>query len=68
MTGAGPRYNWVVVEEPDSKNGTDSPLDGVIGTLAPVLDLVLAVGDRVSRLLEPVDHDYYPIGTEESDE
>ncbi len=27
---------------------------------SPVLDLLLAVGDRVSRLLEPDDPDYVP--------
>jgi hypothetical protein len=33
----------------------------VIGLAAPVLDLVLNVGDRVSRTLAPGDSDYYPI-------
>jgi hypothetical protein len=32
----------------------------VIRLLAPVLDLMLAVGDRVSRVLEPEDRDYVP--------
>jgi len=35
--------------------------EAVIGLAAPVLDLVLAVGDRVSRLVEPGPSDYYPI-------
>ena len=35
-------------------------IERVIGLLAPVLDLVLAVGDRVSRVLEPDDPYYAP--------
>jgi hypothetical protein len=34
--------------------------EGLIGLAAPVLDLVLAAGDRVSRLVGSED-DYYPI-------
>jgi len=33
----------------------------LIGVAAPVLDLVLSAGDRVSRALGPDDTDYYPI-------
>jgi hypothetical protein len=41
----------------------------VIGFAAPVLDLVLAAGERVSRALAPEDYDYYPIrAPEESPE
>jgi hypothetical protein len=32
----------------------------MIRLAAPGLNLVLAVGDRVSRLVEPEDHEYYP--------
>ena len=35
-------------------------IEMMIRVLAPVLDLVLAVGDRVSRVLEPDDPDYVP--------
>jgi hypothetical protein len=28
--------------------------------VAPALDAVLAVGDRISRTVEPEDHGYYP--------
>ena len=35
-------------------------VERVIGALAPLLDLLLAVGDRASRLLEGDDHDYAP--------
>lgn len=36
-------------------------VETVIGLAAPVLDLVLAVGDRISRLAEPKDYEYYPV-------
>ncbi len=40
----------------------------VIRLMAPALDVLLAVGDRLSRIVEPEDHEYYPprtrIGTE----
>jgi hypothetical protein len=35
-------------------------VEGVIRLAAPALDLVLAVGDRVSRIIEPHDTEYYP--------
>ena len=36
-------------------------VEALIGMAAPVLDLVLNAGDRVSRTLAPGDSDYYPI-------
>ena len=35
--------------------------EALIGLAAPALDLVLAVGDRASRLLASEDYDYYPV-------
>ncbi len=35
-------------------------VEGVIRLMAPALDLVLLVGDRVSRIVEREDTDYYP--------
>ncbi len=32
----------------------------MLRVVGPVLDLVLAVGDRISRVLEPDDPDYVP--------
>ena len=32
-----------------------------IGLAAPFLDVVLGVGERISRIAEPTDHEYYPI-------
>lgn len=36
-------------------------IEALIGIAAPFLDLVLGVGDRISRIVEPGDSDYYPI-------
>jgi hypothetical protein len=35
-------------------------IEGVIRLMSPMLDMVLAVGERVSKVVEPEDHDYYP--------
>jgi hypothetical protein len=35
-------------------------VEGVIRVMAPMLDVVLAVGERVSKIVEPEDGDYYP--------
>jgi hypothetical protein len=34
--------------------------ESVIRLIAPVLDLVLAAGDRLSRIVERSDDEYYP--------
>ena len=39
---------------------TRERVEGVIRLMAPALDLVLAAGDRLSRLVEREDHEYYP--------
>ncbi len=36
-------------------------IESLIGLAAPFLDLVLGVGERISRIAEPTDHEYYPI-------
>jgi hypothetical protein len=35
-------------------------VEGVIRLMAPALDLLLAAGDRISRVVEPEDVEYYP--------
>jgi hypothetical protein len=35
-------------------------IEGVIRLMSPMLDVVLAVGERVSKVVEPEDSDYYP--------
>jgi hypothetical protein len=44
---------------PDQRR-TRERVEGVIGLMAPALDLVLAAGDRLSRIVEREDTDYYP--------
>jgi hypothetical protein len=36
-------------------------IETLIGVAAPFLDVVLGVGDRISRIVEPGDNEYYPI-------
>lgn len=36
-------------------------IEGLIAVAAPFLDVVLGVGERISRIAEPTDHEYYPI-------
>jgi hypothetical protein len=35
--------------------------EAMIGLAAPFLDLVLAVGERVSKIADPEDADFYPV-------
>lgn len=35
--------------------------EALIGFAAPFLDLVLGAGDRISRIAEPSESEYYPI-------
>ena len=44
-----------------SQEKTRERVEWLIGLAAPMLYLVLAAGDRISRALEPEDHDYYPV-------
>jgi hypothetical protein len=39
---------------------TRQRIEGLIRLMAPALDVVLAVGERVSRIVEPEDAEYYP--------
>jgi hypothetical protein len=39
---------------------TRQRIEGLIKLAAPALDLVLAVGERVSKVVEPEDVEYYP--------
>jgi hypothetical protein len=39
---------------------TRQRVESVIRMVAPALDLVLAAGDRISRVVEPEDVEYYP--------
>ena len=45
---------------PDQRR-TRERVERLIAIAAPALNLVLAVGDRVSRVVEPEDSEYYPV-------
>lgn len=59
-------------QEPDEANGESGRepgmVDRAIALSAPLLDLLLAVGERVSRIAEPVDYEYYPVHRPEDTE
>ena len=48
-------------QESGEANGEPGMVDRAIALSAPLLDLLLAVGERVSRIAEPVDYEYYPV-------
>jgi hypothetical protein len=39
---------------------TRQRVEGLIRLMSPALDVVLAVGERISRIVEPEDGEYYP--------
>lgn len=45
---------------PDQRRKRDR-VESVIRLMAPGLNLVLAAGERLSRIVEPEDHEYYPV-------
>ena len=45
---------------PDQRR-TRERVESLIGLAAPALNLVLAFGDRLSRIVEPEDSEYYPV-------
>jgi hypothetical protein len=45
---------------PDQRR-TRERVERLIGLMAPALNLVLAAGDRISRVVEPEDSEYYPV-------
>jgi hypothetical protein len=49
-----------VAELTASQLKTRERVEELIELAAPVLDMVLLVGDRISRVVEPEDHEYYP--------
>ena len=45
---------------PDQRRNRER-VETLISLAAPALNLVLAVGDRLSRIVEPEDSEYYPV-------
>lgn len=54
-------YGSAVAELSDRQRATRARFESLIGAAAPLLDIVLGVGERISRIAEPTDHEYYPI-------
>lgn len=50
-----------MAELSDRQQTTRARFESLIGAAAPFLDIVLGVGERISRIAEPTDHEYYPI-------
>jgi hypothetical protein len=44
-----------------SQERTRRRFETLLGIAAPGLSLVLAAGDRISRIVQPEDFDYYPV-------
>ena len=42
---------------------TRDRVESLIRLMAPGLNLVLAAGERLSRIVEPDDYEYYPVRT-----
>jgi hypothetical protein len=49
-----------VAELTPSQLRTRERVELLIKLMEPGLDAILSAGDRISRLVEPEDHDYYP--------
>jgi hypothetical protein len=49
------------VNETTGQQRVRERIEGLIGLAAPALDLMLAAGDRVSRIAEPEDHEHYMV-------
>ena len=54
-------YGSAVAELSDRQRATRARVESLIGAAAPLLDIVLGVGERISRIAEPTDHEYYPV-------
>jgi hypothetical protein len=54
-------YGSAVAELSDRQRATRARFESLIGAAAPLLDIVLGVGERISRIAEPTDHEYYPV-------
>lgn len=44
-----------------SQAATRERVEGLIALAAPFLNVVLGIGERISRIAEPTDHEYYPV-------
>jgi hypothetical protein len=51
-----------------SSDPTGEKIESAIVAISPLFDLVLSVGERISRIAEPVDYEYYPVRDQEEEE
>ncbi|MCB0869218.1 MAG: hypothetical protein KDB52_00130 [Solirubrobacterales bacterium] len=51
-----------------SDDSTQSRIESAIVAASPFFDFVLSVGERISRIAEPVDYEYYPVRDEDEDQ
>ena len=51
-----------------SSDSDPGKTEAVIVAVSPLLDLVLSLGERISRIAEPVDYEYYPVHEEDEEE
>ncbi|MCB0857756.1 MAG: hypothetical protein KDB57_06510 [Solirubrobacterales bacterium] len=42
-------------------------IESAIVAVSPLLDLLLSVGERISKIAEPVDYEFYPVRDEEEE-
>lgn len=52
----------------ESSDPATGKIESAIVAVSPLFDLILAVGERISRLAEPVDYGYYPVHDEDDQE
>jgi len=52
----------------DAPDPAAGKIESAIVAVSPLLDLVLSVGERISRIPEPVDYEYYPVRDEADQE
>jgi hypothetical protein len=52
----------------DSPDPAAGKIESAIVAVSPLFDLVLSVGERISRIAEPVDYEYYPVHDEDDQE
>ena len=51
-----------------SSDPAGEKIEAAIVAVSPLFDLILSVGERISRIAEPVDFEYYPVRDDEDGE
>jgi hypothetical protein len=58
---------WAVTSSGPTSDPLGETIESAIVAVSPLLDLVLSAGERLSRLAEPVDYEYYPVRDEDEE-